>query len=360
MNRELAKLTDEIDAIVKRGNYVRLDPHEAGAIVTALRRLAASDHGVADTPLTCDFAQALPGGKLDDSTYGNIEDALDKIEAPAKDANGKWLSLHERIAAIPMSDHGGADAGGWPAGCQAPASCKRLGVCMYIGCKYHSFNPRPLSKPAVAANASAEARDFCTYGTPNERKRQWIIIFEDADRGMMIFSDEREAHTAWDKAKDNWTCTLFETSERKYHWAAGELRPLNASAEVRAGVNLALHLMKEWQRVDGKSLADQLIASINRPSETRWYSTKLMLKIHGVLKALSAHTHASDCDKQGSDCGATRCRDLGCFGACKPSDRTADVTVDELADFLRNKTLYTTEYEDDARALLDAFTVGRR
>ena len=285
MNRELAKLTDEIDAIVKRGNYVRLDPHEAGAIVTALRRLAASDHGVADTPLTCDFAQALPGGKLDDSTYGNIEDALDKIEAPAKDANGKWLSLHERIAAIPMSDHGGADAGGWPAGCQAPASCKRLGVCMYIGCKYHSFNPRPLSKPAVAANASAEAR---------------------------------------------------------------------------AGVNLALHLMKEWQRVDGKSLADQLIASINRPSETRWYSTKLMLKIHGVLKALSAHTHASDCDKQGSDCGATRCRDLGCFGACKPSDRTADVTVDELADFLRNKTLYTTEYEDDARALLDAFTVGRR
>lgn len=75
--------------------------------------------------------------------------------------------------------------------------------------------------------------DFCTYGPPAERKRRWIILFDEPDRGMMVFDDEAEAHTAWDRAKDNWTCTLFETAKRKYEWRAGALRPILINQQNR-------------------------------------------------------------------------------------------------------------------------------
>lgn len=52
------------------------------------------------TDLTADFAQSLPGGELDDSTYSKIEDALDRISAPMTADDGRWLSLHERIDAL--------------------------------------------------------------------------------------------------------------------------------------------------------------------------------------------------------------------------------------------------------------------
>jgi hypothetical protein len=48
---------------------------------------------------------------------------------------------------------------------------------------------------------------------------------DEAREALKPFADEA-AHAAWDRAKDNWTCTLFETSARKYQWAAGELRAL--------------------------------------------------------------------------------------------------------------------------------------
>jgi len=50
-----------------------------------------------DLKMTC--ARLLPGGKMDDSTYEQIEDALDKIEAPMTEG-GRWLTLVERILAI--------------------------------------------------------------------------------------------------------------------------------------------------------------------------------------------------------------------------------------------------------------------
>ena len=49
--------------------------------------------------LKADCLRLLPRGKLDDSTYEAIEEALDKIEAPMT-ADGKWLTLVERILAI--------------------------------------------------------------------------------------------------------------------------------------------------------------------------------------------------------------------------------------------------------------------
>jgi hypothetical protein len=50
--------------------------------------------------LTADFVRALPGGKLDDSAYEQIEDALDRAEAPCQAPDGKWLTLAERVAAL--------------------------------------------------------------------------------------------------------------------------------------------------------------------------------------------------------------------------------------------------------------------
>jgi hypothetical protein len=49
--------------------------------------------------LTADLTRGLPGGKLDDSTYSQIEDALDRIGAPMK-SEGRWLTLAERVAAL--------------------------------------------------------------------------------------------------------------------------------------------------------------------------------------------------------------------------------------------------------------------
>lgn len=50
--------------------------------------------------LEANFTRSLPGGKMDDSTYEQIENALDKIEAPMRSPEGKWLTLVERILAI--------------------------------------------------------------------------------------------------------------------------------------------------------------------------------------------------------------------------------------------------------------------
>lgn len=47
------------------------------------------------TELKADFARALPSG-MDDATYQEIEDALDKVCAPSL-KNGKWLTLAERV-----------------------------------------------------------------------------------------------------------------------------------------------------------------------------------------------------------------------------------------------------------------------
>lgn len=61
---------------------------------------------------------------------------------------------------------------------------------------------------------------LCTDGPPNERTRCWILKFDDRDMGDMHFDNEGDAMRAWDRAKDNWTCTLFVTAEfvQWPHW----------------------------------------------------------------------------------------------------------------------------------------------
>lgn len=52
-----------------------------------------------DKTLTADFVNAFPDGTRDNSSFGDIEDALDKIGAPCQGPTGRWLMLPERIVA---------------------------------------------------------------------------------------------------------------------------------------------------------------------------------------------------------------------------------------------------------------------
>lgn len=55
--------------------------------------------------------------------------------------------------------------------------------------------------------------ELCTYGPPSERKRVWLLHFDDPSKGYGVYHDEGEAMRAWYRAKDNWTCTLFVIAE---------------------------------------------------------------------------------------------------------------------------------------------------
>lgn len=45
------------------------------------------------------FTRSLPDG-MDDATYSAVEAELDRAEAPLRNADGGWLRLHERVAAL--------------------------------------------------------------------------------------------------------------------------------------------------------------------------------------------------------------------------------------------------------------------
>lgn len=57
--------------------------------------------------LTATCTKLLPGGIIDDSTYSQIEDALDAIDAPMTGDGGRYLTISERIAAL---NHSKSDA----------------------------------------------------------------------------------------------------------------------------------------------------------------------------------------------------------------------------------------------------------
>ncbi len=71
---------------------------------------------------------------------------------------------------------------------------------------------RQRSEPTTAAPGDRGA--LCTFGVPGERKRHWILKFEDADLGDMHFDDACAAHTEFERAETNWNCTLYVTATR--------------------------------------------------------------------------------------------------------------------------------------------------
>lgn len=52
--------------------------------------------------------------------------------------------------------------------------------------------------------------DYCTVGPADEQTNQFLLVFDDADRGWTFFSDEDAAMTAFKNAEaTGWNCHLF-------------------------------------------------------------------------------------------------------------------------------------------------------
>lgn len=89
-------------------NHVLIPTAKFNAIVDALAASPAvrpSAQGLesgGEVELKPDFLRALPGGTMDDSTFQDVEDALDRAGAPcrADGDKGRWLTLAERVAAL--------------------------------------------------------------------------------------------------------------------------------------------------------------------------------------------------------------------------------------------------------------------
>lgn len=55
--------------------------------------------------------------------------------------------------------------------------------------------------------------DLASFG--HDRKRTWLLMFEEAGRETMHFDDEALAHEVYERASLTWNCTLFETARRR-------------------------------------------------------------------------------------------------------------------------------------------------
>jgi hypothetical protein len=100
------EIRELIDSFEKPDNDTRraFASHRRTWIVQCLRavlvkRSQADSSPQAAPELTATCQKLLPGGVVDDATYAEIEDALDRADAPAT-VGGRWLKLHERIAAL--------------------------------------------------------------------------------------------------------------------------------------------------------------------------------------------------------------------------------------------------------------------
>lgn len=96
------------NALHEVAEMAKLSPHLVKAIfVPAIAGMRIDVPSTPTQPAAADFARALPGGQMDDSTFEAIEDALDRADTPSM-IDGRWLTLPERIAALPTQPAGDA------------------------------------------------------------------------------------------------------------------------------------------------------------------------------------------------------------------------------------------------------------
>lgn len=48
----------------------------------------------------------------------------------------------------------------------------------------------------------------------DQPKRQFLVLFDDPQMDLAVFTDEAEARAYWEKANLNWTCYLMGTLPR--------------------------------------------------------------------------------------------------------------------------------------------------
>jgi len=78
---------------------------EEDALTNRIERALEVLRGVPQSPpeLTATCQKSLPGGEIDDTTYSQIEDALDEIDAPMTAPDGRFFTLVERIKSLSVS-----------------------------------------------------------------------------------------------------------------------------------------------------------------------------------------------------------------------------------------------------------------
>lgn len=58
--------------------------------------------------------------------------------------------------------------------------------------------------------------DWCAPGPAADQKRQWLLWFEDQDKGYQLYEDEAEARVAFARSETmGWNCHLFQHVPRK-------------------------------------------------------------------------------------------------------------------------------------------------
>lgn len=94
--------------------------------------------------------------------------------------------------------------------CTGPEACRQEGCSTRCLREYLEELETELAN--VSTPRATEGDAVCTFGIPAERKRHWILKFEDADVGDMHFDDEEMAHDQFKQCSVNWNCTLFVTA----------------------------------------------------------------------------------------------------------------------------------------------------
>jgi hypothetical protein len=98
---------------------------------------------------------------------------------------------------------------------EAASAIQRVlrGATMEEVAKDYARSIRPLVNPTKHETDGVTEfppNTFCMPNYDGKQVPQWLLFFEDRDRGYSTFDNEADAREAFDHAKDHWNCTLFE------------------------------------------------------------------------------------------------------------------------------------------------------
>lgn len=92
-------------------------------------------------------------------------------------------------------------------------------------------------------NPNTGVGDWCAPGPAAEQHRRWMLVFEDADRGPLVFDDEAEARMMFHRAEGGgWNCHLFQTAPRVAHNAGHTQTAIAKRLGISKGaISMVLH-----------------------------------------------------------------------------------------------------------------------
>jgi DNA-directed RNA polymerase subunit RPC12/RpoP len=84
-----------------------------------------------------------------------------------------------------------------------------------IPCPVCNAKPEQKAEAPVCEISQTGVGEWCAPGPANTQARNWLLMFDDQDRGFSVFEDEQEARNAFAKAESSgWNCHLFQHAPR--------------------------------------------------------------------------------------------------------------------------------------------------